>query len=126
MTDTKKTILFDFEKGDLSMKNMIIDTSSEIKAIKNKIEKLIKTETKIAPIYKFYDYGINKEKVIGKEYGSHIKDVQSLVLEIKNKIMKINGVKNIPKWDKKIDRDKLILNFEIDTIYGSIRNEVEI
>ncbi len=57
----KKTILFDFEKGDLAMKNMIVDVSDGVEGIKNKIEKLIRTEKNIAPIYKKIDYGIKKK-----------------------------------------------------------------
>lgn len=126
MNEIKRTILFDFEKGDISMKNMIIDTSYKIDAIKNKVEKLIRTELKIAPIYRYTDYGINKEKIIGKEYSSHIKDVQNLLLEIKNKVKKIDGVLNIIKWNKKINMDQLIMEFEIDTIYGIIGKKVTI
>lgn len=122
----KKTILIDFSKGDLAMKNMIVRTGTGLEAIKNKIEKLIRTEKGLAQIYTGIDYGINKERVIGKEYNSNIKEVQSLFLEIKNKVLNIDGVTNILKWSKTIEGDKLILDFEVETIYGTIGDEISL
>ena len=120
----KRTILFDFQRGDLLTKNMTVQTAEGKEAIKNKIEKLVYTEKKLSPIYKNSEYGINKRLVIGKEYYTNIKLVEELSLDIKSAIMKISGVKSIDKFSTNIENDILVIRFEVDTIYGTVGGEI--
>lgn len=120
----KVTILFDFQRGDLQTKNMTVQTAQGKEAIKNKIEKLVYTEKRLAPIYKESDYGLSKKLVIGKEYYTNIKIVEELSLELKSAIMKIDGVKSIDRFSTSIENDILIIRFEVDTIFGTIGGEI--
>lgn len=120
----KRTILFDFQRGDLLTKNMTVQTAEGKEAIKNKIEKLLYTEKKLSPIYKDSEFGINKRIVIGKEYYTNIKLVEELSLDIKSSILKITGVKSIDSFTTSIENDILTIKFSVDTVYGIVGGEI--
>jgi len=120
-----KLVPFDFEKKDVLMKSMIIQTVEGKDAIKYKVEKAMRTDKKRAKIYKNCEYGIDKDSIIGKEFYSHQIEIDDLKNDIEKTIISIDGVVEVNKIVASIEEDRLTVSYEINTIYGELGGTIE-
>jgi len=119
----KRTILFDFQRGDILIKNKAIQTSEGKEAIKNKIQKFIYTDKRVTQIYKGTNYGIERENIIGKVYESKVSEIENLTAALKKMINETYGVISLDNLVTKMENDVLIINFQVATIYGLLGGE---
>lgn len=115
-----KLIPFDFDKNEILIKSMFIQTVENLEAIKNKILKILYTDKNLAPIYSDIEFGIDKESIIGFEYYSNIKVTETLYLDIKNQILSITGVNSINNFEGYVEDSLLTVSFSVDTSFGTI------
>ena len=104
-------------KADFN-KNKIIGKTDKLDAVEQAVFLLLKTERNYSEIYK--DYGIKTVDLIGK-------DIYLVISELKRRItealLEDNRITEVSNFDFIENEDKLIVEFDVNTIYGIVHAE---
>lgn len=117
---------FDFAKNDFVTSNgkFVLINGQEL--IKQKIEKVIRTEYNKYHVYDDVDYGVSlKSTIIGTALPlNYVKsEIERIVTEA---VLKIDGVTNVSMFTVENDRSDVFVSFQVDTEFGSVSEEVEL
>lgn len=117
---------FDFAKNDFVISNgkFVLINGQEL--IKQKIEKVIRTEYNKYHVYDDVDYGVSlKSTIIGTALPlNYVKsEIERIVTEA---VLKIDGVTNVSMFTVENDRSDVFVSFQVDTEFGSVSEEVEL
>lgn len=118
---TLKTPYFDFKKGDFIVVNGHVKTVVGVERIKQYIQKVLLT---VKGKYAIYDnYGSDVYNLIGKTYPKEylLSEIQRTVLESLSACEDIIQIDNISAG--KDSTDRVIINVEVTTAFGQIREE---
>ena len=114
---------FDFDEGDFILKDGNATKLEKIEAIKMWVKKIIKTDRYV---YEIYDnYGISLKDLITGDYpqgyvNSEIERILTTALSAHSQIISVYNF-NFTR-----ERRTLKVNFNIDTVYGTINEVVTI
>lgn len=117
---------FDFAKNDFVISNgkFVLINGQEL--IKQKIEKVIRTEYNKYHVYDDVDYGVSlKSTIIGTALPlNYVKsEIERIVTEA---VLKIDGVTNVSMFTVENDGSDVFVSFQVDTEFGSVSEEVEL
>lgn len=93
-----------------------------IVAMKQAIEKILLTQRQAWLIYPI-DYGIETERLIGKEMEFVLSDIQRTVTE---SLITDDRVKDVSDFVSNIKQDSLHISFTVNTIYGNMKIDSEV
>lgn len=113
----KKFFLYDFKKKDFVVKDGRLIVIEGIEAIKQWIEKVLRTEKFKFKIYEDIDYGISVEDLIGYEYPQQFIDAE-IKREVTESLLKHPNIKNLSEWNIVKDNPILNISFKVDLIDG--------
>lgn len=120
----KKCIGFDFGKGDIITVNGRIRCLKEIEKIKNKIEKVLRTEFGKYEIYKSSNYGVNiKDLILGNTYNKNFTKSE-IQREITDTLLQNEEITAINNFEVIVNDCKLECSFDADTIFGKVTVEL--
>lgn len=115
-TETSNTFFIDFEKGRISG---FID---EKEAVKQAIMLILNTERYKFLIYS-WNYGAELEALIGTHPDIVEDEVERLISEA---LLQDDRITAIYDFEFSRNRDTLLVNFKVDSIYGDIDIETEV
>lgn len=118
-----KAFLFDYKKGDFIYKNGAPITVEGKEALKEWINKLIRTEKFKFKIYENMEYGISLENLLGSKLPrTFIKS--ELQRELTEGINKHEDVTGVSSWDFQTEGSRWTIYFRVHSVYGDIEMEV--
>lgn len=123
---SKKSFLFDFNKGDFILKDGRIVVAKELKAIEIWIEKVLKTEKFKFKIYETEssnEYGVTFMDLIGSKHSIFFVQAE-IEREVSEVLLKNNEINYVNNFIFIRDKRNLTINFDVETIYGVINKEV--
>lgn len=120
----KASFIFDFKNGEFNLKSGAKDG---VEALKMWIQKILKTS-----MHKYLIY-----ELTGDKYGTMVKEkfhsdapksfaYASMEMEIKEVLMAHEAIKNVYEFSFDKSNRTLLITFTVDTIYGNIKEEVNI
>lgn len=116
----KKAFKFDFQKGEFVFENKDAVVLTGYDALKQWIEKCIRTQLNRYPMYKGTGYGANIEDlVIGKGYGFDFAESE-LRREIETAMLKHDDIYKMESFKAIKNGDVLNVEFTLTTKYGAI------
>ena len=116
----KKAYKFDFQKGEFVFENKDAVVLTGYDALKQWIEKCIRTQLNRYPIYQGTGYGANIEDlVIGKSYGFDFAESE-LRREIETAMLKHEDIYKMESFKAIKNGDVLNVEFTLTTKYGAI------
>lgn len=115
-TETSNTFFIDFEKGRISG---FID---EKEAVKQAIMLILNTERYKFLIYS-WNYGAEFEALIGTHPDIVEDEAERLISEA---LLQDNRITAVYDFEFSRNRDTLLVNFKVDSIYGDIDIETEV
>lgn len=125
-TTSGKSFLFDFYIGEFVLKDGKLVEVEGIESLKVWIQKILKTEKfkfKIYEIGEVNEYGVTLLDLINSEYPQIF--IQSEIeREITEALLRNSEILNVENFIFTRENRFLIVNFDVITIYGSIRQEM--
>lgn len=115
-TEPSNTFFIDFEKGRISG---FID---EREAVKQAIMLILNTERYKFLIYS-WNYGVELEELIGTHPDIVEDEVERLISEA---LLQDNRITAVYDFEFSRNKDTLLVNFKVDSIYGDIGIETEV
>lgn len=115
-TEPSNTFFIDFEKGRISG---FVD---EKEAVKQAIMLILNTERYKFLIYS-WNYGIELEELIGTHPDIVEDEVERLISEA---LLQDDRITAVYDFEFSRNRDTLLVNFKVDSIYGDIGIETEV
>lgn len=115
-TEPSNTFFIDFEKGRISG---FID---EREAVKQAIMLILNTERYKFLIYS-WNYGVELEELIGTHPDIVEDEVERLISEA---LLQDDRITAVYDFEFSRNRDALLVNFKVDSIYGDIGIETEV
>ncbi|MDU5598369.1 MAG: DUF2634 domain-containing protein [Lachnospiraceae bacterium] len=115
-TETSNTFFIDFEKGRISG---FVD---EREAVKQAIMLILNTERYKFLIYS-WNYGIELEELIGTHPDIVEDEVERLISEA---LLQDDRITAVYDFEFSRNKDTLLVNFKVDSIYGDIDVETEV
>ena len=115
-TEPSNTFFIDFEKGRISG---FID---EKEAVKQAIMLILNTERYKFLIYS-WNYGVELEELIGTHPDIVEDEVERLISEA---LLQDDRITAVYDFEFSRNRDTLLVNFKVDSIYGDIGIETEV
>lgn len=112
-----KTYKIDFNE------NRIVGQITDLEAVSQSVYKILHTERFNYLIYS-WDYGVEFEKLIGKDYEFILGDLQRRIEEALFQDNRIEKIQNL-KIDKK-DNSSIVVSFLVISKYGNISMEVDV
>lgn len=117
-----KSFIFDFEKGDFLVKDGKLIEVEGIEAIKIWIEKVLKTEKFKFKVYKTgseNEYGVTILELINSGHPQFFIQAE-IQREIEEALLRNPDIKSVNNFNFVRNKRTLIVNFTVNTIYGSI------
>lgn len=125
-TTSRKSFLFDFYTGDFVLKDGKLVEVEGIESLKVWIQKILKTEKFKFKVYEtgeVNEYGATLLDLINSEYPQIF--IQSEIeREITEALLRNSEILNVENFIFTRETRFLIVNFDVITIYGSIRQEM--
>ena len=121
-----KTLLFDFTTGEFILENGNIQVVEGIDALKIWIQKILKTEKLKFKIYntgELNEYGTTILELINSGYPRDFIESE-IIREITESLLSNSDISNVYNFNFSRDKRSLVVNFSIDSIYGTSENEV--
>lgn len=120
----KQAPLFDFSRGDFVTVNGRVKMVVGVELLKNKIEKIIRTERSKYKIYQGKDYGVSIENLlIGRTLPiGYVKS--EIQRSITTALEQIDEVIAVESFDVSINDCVLNVSFRVSSEYGTINEEV--
>ena len=116
----KKAYKFDFQKGEFVFENKDAVVLTGYDALKQWIEKCIRTQLNRYPMYKGTGYGANIEDLtIGHSYGFDFAESE-LRREIETVMLKHEDIYKMESFKAIKNGDVLKIEFTLTTKYGSV------
>nr|DAM70734.1 MAG TPA: Protein of unknown function (DUF2634) [Caudoviricetes sp.] len=116
----KEAYKFDFEKGEFVFKNKDAVVLTGYDALKQWIEKCIRTQLNRYPMYKGTGYGANiKDLVIGKSYRFDFAESE-LRREVETALLKHDDIYKLENFRAVKNGDVLNIEFTLTTKYGTV------
>lgn len=115
-TEPSNTFFIDFEKGRISG---FID---EREAVKQAIMLILNTERYKFLIYS-WNYGVELEELIGTHHDIVEDEVERLISEA---LLQDDRITAVYDFEFSRNKDTLLVNFKVDSIYGDIGIETEV
>lgn len=112
--ESTKTYKVDFEKGK------VIGYCDEVEALRQAIQLILKTERYEHLIYS-WNYGSELKYLIGKDRDITESEIKRRVTEA---LMQDDRVNNVDNFIFKYDKDGVIVNFTVFSIYGQFTESV--
>ena len=122
----KKTIKFDFERGEVStIDKQIVNISGE-DALRQWISKILRTAAERYPVYSGTGYGCGVEElVIGKSYEYDFAEAE-LKREIEEALLKSSEITAVRGVDVSISDCVMNADIVIETVYGTMKEAVSV
>lgn len=119
----KKTYSFDFRAGEFVLKNGKSIVIEGKEALKQWIEKILRTQKGRYKIYKGTGYGINIQDLIGQVYPAQF--IQSeLQRECESALLQNPDILSITEFSTDQDGSSLNIEIKLNTVYGQVTQEV--
>lgn len=122
----KKSFLFDFDKGDFTLKDGKIIETEGIESIKVWIEKILKTEKFKFKVYETADlneYGVTIMDLVGSDYPLFFIQAE-IQREVTEALLRNNSINDVTDFSFSRDRRTIMVSFTVKTIYGSFSKGV--
>ena len=97
--------------------------SDSLEAVKQAVKCILETERYSNPIYSD-DYGIELEQYLGKDYGYLVADIETTLNDALKQDDRIKNV--IVDNIEKMELDSVKVEFTVYTIYGNIKEELNV
>lgn len=121
----KKAYEYDFQKCDFVFENKVAVVLTGVDALKQWIEKCIRTQLNRYPMYNSTGYGANIEDLtIGHSYGVDFVESE-LRREIENALLVHEDINRVPNLSVTRAGDILHISFTLSTSYGTLTEVFE-
>lgn len=121
---TKKSPVFDFQRGEFAMIGGRIRMARGQERVKNQIEKIIRTELNRYAIYDDVQYGVRIEDlIIGKTYNRNFATTE-IQREITDALMKNNEITAVDNFSVNVVDNVLNVEFYVTTVFGDVEVSV--
>lgn len=120
----KKTLQFDFEKGDFVIENKKFNILSKSDALRMWIRKILHTQKFCCKAYKGTAYGIRTDDlVVGKSYGIGFQESE-LKREVEEALLANDDILSVQSFSVDRKKDRLNITIVLNTVYGAISEGV--
>lgn len=117
-----KSFSFDFEAGDFVIKDGKLQEIEGIDVLENWIQKKLRTEKNKYKIY-VNGYGVTLSEYITSNFPmAFIKS--EIEREVKEALLTNNNIKSLSDFELTRDKRTMIVNFTVNSVYGSTVSEV--
>lgn len=126
ISQTGKSFLFDFEAGDFVVKDGKFVEITGKEALRQWIQKVLKTTKSRYKIYENTEYGITSLKeLITQDFPlAYIKS--EIEKEVQDTLLNNSNINSVTDFDFKRDGTTLTVSFTVNSIYGTTESEVTI